>query len=152
MITLDYAKITDTVTRTLSVIGKRAADANGNSLYDVVTLGSNELPILHDYIRTAALAMLSAASSLFRETSESDDGISLVSCGGYSLHHRKDQLMRFAEGYAVAYSLARWLSIALPAQAELYAADAQQQLARFAKLAKAPEIPHSIVSLNSVNK
>lgn len=52
-ITIYFTDIIETVKRSLDIIGKRAVDNNGTTLFDTITVSSREEPILEDFIVTA---------------------------------------------------------------------------------------------------
>lgn len=53
-----YADIIDTVKRSLDIIGKRAVDDNGTTLFETITVSSREEPLLQDYIKSAVTTIV----------------------------------------------------------------------------------------------
>lgn len=70
-VTLTYTELYDTVERSLSVIGKRSTDDNGNRLFADITLGSREVPLIYDYFRQAVIDLATELSAFITETEDS---------------------------------------------------------------------------------
>lgn len=61
-ITLNYSDLYDLVERSLSIIGKRSTDEDGNRLFLDITLGSREKDIIKDFLRMAVVNITNETS------------------------------------------------------------------------------------------
>ena len=136
-ITLTYSDLAATVKRSLSIIGKRSVDADGNLLFKDVTLGTLEEPILQDFFREAAINLRTQSDHFATESSATYVKLSFPS------NHKEanDTTMRDAfSAYCVSYALYSWFLIVAPRIAPKYLDDANRHLASVIRLAfyKAP--------------
>ena len=120
-IIINFSTLTETVKRTLSVIGKHYVDAEGNPKYKDITLGSNEEPLLTDYFKTA-LVVLKTKTERF-SSSTSDTTITLSFPSNHPTGN--DTTIRDAfSAYCVSYALYSWLLVTAPTLAGKYLEDA----------------------------
>lgn len=127
-ITLNYSDLYGVVERSLSVIGKRSVDEAGNRLFDNITLGSREVPLIHDYFRSAIVGLaaelreyvtletLSQGSFVFGITPYADTNPNL-----------ETTITQAIKDYIVAYALYSWLTVSAPRISEKYLSDANAQ-------------------------
>lgn len=144
-ITLDYSTLYDIVSRSLSVIGKRARNEEGGREYENVTLGTNEKEIITDYLRQAIID-LSAELSAFI-TANTDNAITFKLELPSSHNAGLDPfIQKSCEAYCTSFALHAWLFVTVPRLAPRYLEDCKRQLAAVIRLIhdkKAPDKPAS---------
>lgn len=129
-VTLNFSQLTETVKRSLAIIGKRATDDNGNLLFKDITLSSLEEPILHDFFKDALVYARAMAAPCSMTVTEQAATLSFPSDDG--------AVKQAFEAYCVAYALYSWLSVTAPGLAKKYMDDANRLLA--AIFAKQPPV------------
>ena len=129
-ITIDNAELLGIVKRSLSIIGKRSVDNEGNLLFKDITLGSREEGLVSDYISDAVNTLAAELSGFVTGTS-----------GGIQVtfpSNQNDQLNTYiiaaCKAYVVAYCLYSWFTITAPKIAAKYQGDAANQLAAVARM------------------
>lgn len=138
-ITLNYSDLYDLVERSLSVIGKRATDDDGNRLFADITLGTREQEIVKDFLRTAVVNITTETNLLV--AGGDNDVITLA------IDTRWNQPLDFflnqaCQNYCVAYTLYSWFIVTAPRISEKYQKDMDSQLAAIVRMShnkKAPE-------------
>ncbi len=144
-ITLEYATLTETVKRSLSVIGKRSIDKDGNLLFTDITVGTNEEPLITDYLRQAVIDLSTELSSFAPVPDVSPEGITLYL--DLPTNHNEDMLpfiQQCCEAYCVSYALYSWFTVTAPRLTEKYQADCTRQSSALIRLLhekSAPDTP-----------
>lgn len=141
-ITLTYKALYATVERSLSVIGKRSTDDNGNRLYTDVTLGSHETLIMTDYFKSATANLATETALFVSETT--NDGTTLSMPEQYP-ETLLPALQQTCEAYCVAYALHSWFTVTAPSLAAKYEKESQQLLTDIVRLTnekQTPAVPH----------
>lgn len=77
-ISIDFGTLYTIVARSLSVIGKRSTDDNGNRLFADITLGSREKVIISDYFRNALVDLCAELNSFLTAEMENYSGFATV--------------------------------------------------------------------------
>lgn len=142
-ITLTYTDLAATVKRSLSIIGKRSVDADGNLLFKDVTLGTLEEPILHDFFLLAVTDITTEAESFV--TASADESVTL----SFPSNHN-DALEKVisdaCKGYCVSYALYSWFQVVAPRLVEKYLGDCRRlmgSLVRLVNQKKPPTTPQA---------
>lgn len=123
-ITLTFETLFGTMSRSLSIIGKRSVDEEGNLLFKDITIGTNEKLIAEDFMNVAA-NMLAAELSGFVTGNTGGVVVSFPSNHNSALD---TFIQRTAQAYCVAYMLYSWFVITAPKIAEKYLTEADSQL------------------------
>lgn len=136
-ITLDFSTLKETVKRSLSIIGKRSVDADGNLLFKDITLGSLEEPILVDFFKEAVIQLKTQTDHFSSSTTDTNITLSFPS------NHpaNNDTTIKDAfSAYCVSYALYSWFLIVAPRIAPKYNDDANRHMASVIRLVyyKAP--------------
>ena len=149
------------VERSISIIGKRAVDANGNRLFSVVTLGSAEKGLLSDYVDSAVVNIAAATREFFEykictcETDSTDtttetttEATDLVEFG-----FRTDAdanlslpLSTACQKYIVGYCLYSWFTVVQRHLAEKYLAECTAALTCIVSMLRHREKPSVYVN------
>ena len=149
VITLTSADIYAIVERSLSVIGKRSVDDNGNLLFKDITLGTREKAIVDDYIGEAMTDLATELSEFVTASTDDTVTVTLPTSHNTGL----DGLIQKAcTGYCVSYALYSWFTVTAPRIADKYKGDAARQLAaviRMGSMKKAPESSTDILSTST---
>lgn len=124
-ITLTYATLYAKVERSLSVIGKRSKDADGNSLFSDITLGFREKEIINDYFRQAAIDLSTELATFI--TGGNTDSITITMPGNFNTA-LQPFLQESCEAYCVSYALSSWFTVTAPKLAEKYVGDCARQI------------------------
>ena len=125
-INLDYQAISADVRRSLSIIGKRSVDENGNLLFKDITLSSLEEPLLEDYLHQAAIDITVETGALITEATQA--GVKLI----FPENVNTAPLMlteRACKAYCVSYTLASWFAVTAPRLVAKYTKDCTRQMA-----------------------
>ncbi len=141
VITLTYADLYDTVERSLSIIGKRSTDDNGNRLFTDITLGSRETVLIHDYFRQAVIDLSTETAAFITAGSETAITLSFPTNYNSAL---ETFIQDSCKAYCVSFALYSWFTVTAPRIAEKYLADCNRQLKAVIRLIhdkKAPEAP-----------
>ncbi len=139
-ITLNFTTLYGIVERSLSIIGKRSVDDQGNFLFKDITLGSRETEIVNDYFRQAIID-LSAETAAFI-TASTDNSITLTFPGNHN-SALNSFIQKSCEAYCTSYALHSWLNITAPRIADKYGADCNRQLAVVIRLLHEKKAPTS---------
>lgn len=126
-ITINYSTLYNKVARSLSVIGKRIVDENGNTLFGDITLSSRETEIMTDFFKQAVIA-ITAETASFVSGSKPNTSITLT----FPDNHNRDLdpfIQDACDEYCVSYALYSWFVVTEPKIAEKYNADSVRQLA-----------------------
>lgn len=138
IVTLNFAILTQRVQRSLSIIGKRSTDENGNLLFKDITLGSLEESILIDYFKDALIQLKTATSHFSASTTDNDITLSFPD------NHPtgNDTTIRDAfAAYCVAYALYSWFTVVAPRLAAKYQEDADRHMAAVIALSFSKQPP-----------
>lgn len=143
---LTYSTLADKVSRSLSIIAKRAKDENGNLLFTDVTLGSREQEIITDFLRQAIIdlsAELAAKVTAVSDVTNTSRTITLTFPTNYN-SALDTFITESCEAYCVSYALYSWFTVTMPTLAEKYLADCTRQIGvlhRITHEKKEPSIP-----------
>ena len=130
-VTLTFSTLQEKVSRSLSIIGKRAKDENGKLLFEDITLGSREQELILDYLRQAIIDL---SAELAAKITGVTDGtllttktITLTFPDNYN--SSLDQfIIQSCNEYCVSYALYSWFTVTMPTLAEKYLADCTRQM------------------------
>lgn len=136
---VNTSAIKGTVKRSLSIIGKRAVDDNGNLLFEDVTLGSKEESIIEDYITNAVTDVAGALTDLVTSWTGSTLTIDTPSNKKCS----DNVITTVIDAYIVSYSLYSWFVITAPKIADKYQTDMNSQLASLVRLCLCKDSPQT---------
>ena len=127
-----FANITEKVKRSLSIIGKRAKDDNGNTLFADITLSSIEEGIIRDFTDAAITEIVNEVRRLLKTFSfhtATNIGIDLTLLLPDDYNEALDTMIASAiDNFCTAYSLYSWFVITAPRISEKYRADANAHL------------------------
>lgn len=137
-ITIDYTALYAVVERSLSVIGKRSTDDQGNQLFTDVTLGTREQPIVTDYIREAVIDLAAELSAFITAESGTAITITLPSNHNTAL---EGFVSKSCEAYCVSYALYSWFSVTAPRLVEKQLGNMNRQLAALVRLIHEKKAP-----------
>lgn len=137
-ITLTYSELTATVKRSLSIIGKRSVDADGNLLFKDITLGSLEEPILNDFFRQAIIDITTEAESFV--TASADQSITLTFPSNHNDALNK-AITDACKDYCTSYALYSWFQVVAPRLVEKYQGDCNRQIGALIRLANQKKPP-----------
>lgn len=138
-ITLTYADLYAIVERSLSIIGKRTTDENGNRLFTDITLGSRETGLIHDYFRQAVIDLTVELSGFITDGNETTITLTFPSNHNTAL---EPFIIDSCKAYCTSFALYSWFTVTAPSIAEKYLGDCKRQLAAAIRLShekKAPE-------------
>lgn len=124
-ITLNYSELYGVVERSLSIIAKRSIDEKGNRLFADITLGSREVEIVSDYIRSA-IVHIAADLRQYVTLETPGSGIYTLGITLYADANTKleDTIRQAVKDYIVAYTLYSWFNVSAPRIYEKYLSDA----------------------------
>lgn len=125
-ITLSYADLAAIVKRSLSIIGKRSVDANGNLLFKDITLSSIEEPILNDFFSDAAIQLKTKTEHFLTTVNGNTLTLTLPSNRTSGTDTALEEALK---AYCVSYALYSWFTITAPRIATKYQEDAERHLA-----------------------
>ena len=152
-ITLEYTSLYATVERSLSIIGKRSIDDNGNPLFIDITLGTRETELINDYIRNAVIDLAAELGGFI--TGETDVTASDTITITLPTNHNSNLegfIAKSCKAYCVSYALHSWFMLTAPKLVEREAGNMNRQLSAVIRLIhekKAPVGAHDIVSATS---
>jgi len=127
-ITLNYTSLYDTVARSLSIIGQRSVDDNGNLLFKDITLGSREKDIIYDYFRSAINGLAADLRQYVTAVTSSSTSFTLtVSLYDDANSNLSSTVVQAVKDYVTAYALYSWFTITAPRISEKYKEDAMNQ-------------------------
>lgn len=147
--TFDYTALYGKVSRSLSIIGKRSTDEQGNRLFADITLGSRETEIIEDYMRQAVIDLAAEMEAFVTGETDTTITITLPSNHNSAL---ETFIGKSCDEYCVSYALYSWFTVTAPRIAEKYLGDMKRQLSAVVRLInerKAPTGSADIVSSTS---
>lgn len=130
-ITLNFTTLAAEVKRSLSIIGKRSVDENGNLMYKDITLSSLEEPLLEDYLQQAVIDLTTETDTFI--TASTDSSLTLT----FPTNHNdalNTVITNVCKAYCVSYALYSWLSIVAPRLQEKYMGDCRRQAGALIRL------------------
>lgn len=129
-IAITYSDISTVVERSLSIIGKRSIDDQGNLLFKDITIGTREKEILSDYYRSAIMHLASELRKYVTlETPSSTSYTIRLTLDDDSNQALQDTIRQAVKEYLIAFALYSWFNVSAPRIYEKYLADAQNALA-----------------------
>lgn len=123
-VNIRISNIEDRIKRHLSIIGKRIVDANGESLFDKITLSSAEVGILDDFISDAIDDIISNTRDFFSSRSSG----SLVFKFSVDTDVNNQKLQPLFEDFCFQHSIGAWMETVQPQLANGYFDAATQQM------------------------
>ena len=152
-----YANITEKVKRSLSIIGKRSRDDNGNTLFADITLSSAEEVIIRDFTEDAITEIVNEVRRLLQTFSfhtNTSTGIDLKLMLPDDYNTALDTTIGNAiDNFCTDYSLYSWFVITAPRISEKYRAGANAHLQLIVSMlfhrqaAKESELPNPLKPL-----
>lgn len=139
-ITFDFATLATEVKRSLSIIGKRSIDEQGNLMFKDITLGSLEEPLLNDYFQQAVIDLTTETDTFI--TASTDTSLTLT----FPTNHNdalNPAITKVCKAYCVSYALYSWFSVVAPKLQEKYMGDCRRQAGALIRLIhnkKAPTV------------
>ena len=146
-ITLDFTQLAKEVKRSLSVIGKRSIDENGNLMFKDITLSSLEEPLLNDYLQQAVIDLVTEADTFITASTESSLTVTFPTNHNNALDAA---IAKVCKAYCVSYALYSWFSVVAPRLTEKYKGDCTRQagaLIRLIHSKKQPTVDDSVSPL-----
>lgn len=142
--TFDFTTLYGKVSRSLSIIGKRSIDDQGNLLFKDITLGSNETELISDYLRQAVIDIVTELGAFITAQT---DGVSITVTFPTNHNNVLDTFIGSScDEYCVSYALYSWFNITAPRIAAKYLEDCKRQLAAVIRLAHDKQPPASSAS------
>ena len=132
-ITLNFTTLAAEVKRSLSIIGKRSVDENGNLMYKDITLSSLEEPLLDDYLQQAVIDLTTETDTFVTASTDSPLTLTLT----FPANHNdalNTVITNVCKAYCVSYALYSWLSIVAPRLQEKYMGDCRRQAGALIRL------------------
>lgn len=125
ILTANFNDIRDKALHLISVTGKRAVDAKGNSLYETVVPSTSDYALFEDFTRTAIMSLVVILRDHVSKQSE-DTGVFSVELDMPSDVNTNlfTTLQLGFTSYCVNYCLWSWLSIVAPTFSEKYLKEA----------------------------
>lgn len=142
-ITVNYSDLKSEVRRSLSIIGKRAADKQGNVLFASVTLSSAEEDILKSYLKEAMESFVSNFADLAVCYMDNDFNVNIVLTRRRAKTGQVDAVASNFKSYASAYVTYQVTSVTATDIAKKYAESMTDKLNEAIKLIYAVEPPTS---------
>ena len=139
-INLNYDTLYGKVERSLSIIGKRSKDDDGNLLFKDITLGSREKEIINDYFRQAVIDLTTELETFV--TAGSTSGVTFAL--DMPTNHNSALnpfVVQSCEEYCVSYALYSWFVITAPHISEKYLGDCRRQLSAVIRMTGAKTAP-----------
>ena len=128
-IVINYSDISEVVERSLSIIGKRSVDDQGNLLFKDITIGTREKEILSDYYRSAIMHIAAELRQFVRlEAPIGDTYTILLALDDDANPDLQDSIKQAVTEYIVAYALYSWFTVSAPRLYEKYLADSQNAI------------------------
>lgn len=145
-ITFDFNTLLEEVKRSLSVIGKRTVDDNGNKLFSDITVSSNEESIISDYFRQAVIDLAAELAAHITTPAKAEG--TTIAIGLPSNHDTAiEPFIRDAcKAYCVSYALYSWFTVTAPRISEKYNADCSRQVNSVIRLVNQKSEPDAPVS------
>ena len=148
-IDLTYSSLREAVERSLSIIGKRSVDDKGNLLYKDITLGTNEKPIIDDYLEQAVIDITAETAAFITGSTGNVITLTFPSNSNEGIF---DFIEKACQAYCVSFALHAWLSITAPAIAQRYANDCLRQISAIKRMIHEKKPPVSESSSPSYAK
>lgn len=128
-IVITYSDISAVVERSLSIIGKRSIDDQGNLLFKDITIGTREKEILTDYCKSAIMHIAAELRQFVRlETPTSTTYTIRFTLSNDANPDLEDSIKQAVTEYLVAYSLYSWFTVTAPRLYQKYLTDSQNAL------------------------
>lgn len=137
-ITFATNDIRPAIERSLSIIGKRSTDDNGNLMFRDITIGSKEQDIITDYIQEAIIDLSDILSAHITASTDTTITITLPSTHNTDL---QPFIQKACKAYCVSYSLASWFNVTAPRLTAKYEANCQKQSAAVIRLIHEKQAP-----------
>ncbi len=137
-ITLDFTTLAGEVKRSLSIIGKRSIDEQGNLMFKDITLGSLEEPLLEDYLQQAVIDLVTESDAFV--TASTDSSMTLT----FPTNHNdalNPAITKVCKAYCVSYALYSWFSVVAPKLQEKYMGDCRRQAGALIRLIHSNKAP-----------
>ena len=151
-ITVNYSDLKSEVRRSLSIIGKRADDKQGNILFTNVTLSTAEEDILKSYLKEAMESFASSFPDLATCYMDNNFNVNIVLTRYRAKTGLTDAIASNFKSYASAYVTYQVTSVTAPDMANKYAESMTEKLNNAIKLIYAVEPPtHSGKTLLDMN-
>jgi len=156
-IALSFQSVTPDIRQHLAVIGKRQTDSDSNSLFAAITLSSNELPLLSQYIQQAAQNVVSAIDRFVSAYTETDSEVAFdVTNTRWNDPNTPSFVEAFPRSfrkYCIMYTVAEYLSMNFPELAHKYYEAALAALNAIIRLVffKAPPTPANASIINDTS-
>ncbi len=147
-IIIDYNKLYENMARSLSVIGKRSVDENGNHLFGDITLGTNEKRIADDFFKEAVINIVAEISAFI--TDETEDASVTLTLPENHNRHLDGFIQRACDMYCVSYALFSWFVITAPKIAGKYKDASIQQMDDIVRLVHEKNAPETSESYTDV--
>ena len=139
-IVLTYPDLYATVERTLSIVGKRSTDDNGNLLFRDITLGTREVTIIHDYLRQAIIDLTTELSAFITGGTDANVTFTLTLPTNHNAN-LETFIQDSCAAYCVSWALYSWFTITAPRIAEKYLEDCRRELAAVIRLSNIKQAP-----------
>jgi len=143
VITLTYATLYETVSRSLSIIGKRSVDDEGHLLFKDITLGSREQGIISDYFRQAVIDLAAETASHITASTDTSVTLTLPTSHNTAL---EPFIQKACAAYCESFALYSWLFITAPRLAPRYLDDCKRQLSAVVRLVNEKKAPQAAAS------
>lgn len=128
-IVINYSDISAIVDRSLSIIGKRSVDDQGNLLFKDITIGTREKQILTDYYRSAIMHIASELRQFVRLEAPIGDTYTIsLALNDDANPDLEDSIRQAVTEYLVAYTLYSWFTVSAPRLYQKYLTDSQNAL------------------------
>lgn len=142
-IALDFNQLKRDVKRSLSIIGKRSIDEDGNLMFKDITLGSLEEPLLNDYFQQAIIDLTTGTDTFIKASSDSSLTLEFPTNHNDALN---PAIINSCKAYCTSYALYSWFTVVAPKLVAKYQDDCARQMAALIRLIhnkKEPDEPAS---------
>ena len=153
-IALSFQSVTPEIKQHLAVIGKRQTDSADKSLFAAITLSSNELPLLSQYLQQAAQNVVSSIDRFVSAYTETDSEVAFdvtnTRWNDPTTPSFVEAFPRTFRKYCIMYTISEYLSMNFPELAKKYFDAAAQALQAIIQLVffKAPPAPADASIIN----
>lgn len=128
-IVINYSDTSAIVERSLSIIGKRSIDEQGNLLFKDITIGTREKQILSDYYRSAIMHLAAELRQFVSlEAPIGDTYTFTLALYADANPDLEDSIKQAVTEYIVAYALYSWFTVSAPRLYQKYLTDSQNAL------------------------
>lgn len=128
-IIINYSDISEIVERSLSIIGKRSIDEQGNLLFKDITIGTREKEILTDYCKSAIMHIAAELRQYVRLETPTADTYTIRIILNYDANpYLEDSIRQAVTEYIIAYALYSWFTVSAPRLYQKYLTDSQNAL------------------------